>query len=319
MHWLLAVVIGHLLNSVSFVMDKVLLTKSIKNPFAFTFFIGVLGLGVLALVPFADSLFGVEMLGLLPFDFMIPGAQNGFIDIVTGILFTLALLFFFLALQGAEASRIVPFIGGSVPIFTWVFEFFVLDTVLSAIQFIGFAILVIGTVLIALDIDHKEESEEKPQGVKAWIFGLLAGVAFALSFGFTKIAFDSQEFWNAFIWMRFGSVLPVFFFLFHKKIRKAIIDSFSMFKEKAGFLYLIAQGFGGGGFIFINYAISIASVSLVNALQGIQYAFLLLLAVLASIKSPDLLKESMSRKGLILKVIATGIIGVGLYIVAVNS
>ena len=54
MSWLLAVLIGHLLNAVSFVLDKVLLTKSIQNAYAFTFFIGLLGLaalGVAALVP----------------------------------------------------------------------------------------------------------------------------------------------------------------------------------------------------------------------------------------------------------------------------
>ncbi len=316
MHWLLAVLIGHLLNAISFVLDKALLSRSIQNAYAFTFFIGVLGLGAFAIAPLGDTVFGITSLGILDFNFTVPPAGDLAFDLITGLFFTAALLCFFLAMRGAEATRIVPFIGGSVPVFTWIFELLFLDQRLSGGQLAAFAILVVGTVIITIDLDHKAESGRASQGAKGWAFGLFAGLFFGLSFGMTKVAFDSQNFYSAFIWMRFGSfLLPLTFLLFRAQ-RKAIWQAFSIFKEKAGLLYLVAQGFGGAGFLFINYAITIASVSLVNALQGVQYAFLLLMAIIGTLKYPKLLKESMSRKGLTVKIIAVVVIGVGLYLIA---
>ena len=281
MGWLLAVIIGHLLNAVSYVLDKVLLTKSIKDSYAFTFWVGVLGLVAVVLIPFG---FDVPSAGVIAF------------NLVAGACFTAALLFFFLALKGSEASRIVPFVGGAIPVLTLVFELLFLDTKLSGMMLVAFAVLVIGTIIIAIDVDAKKGKKEKGSG-KAWWFGLGAALFFAVSFGLTKIAFDNQEFFSAFIWMRFGSFLFPLTFLLFKKQRTDIIQSASLFKEKAGILYIVAQAFGGVAFVFINYAISLTSVSIVNALQGVQYAFLLLMAIVCSLFYPKLLKESMSKEG----------------------
>ncbi|PIW37350.1 MAG: hypothetical protein COW24_00570 [Candidatus Kerfeldbacteria bacterium CG15_BIG_FIL_POST_REV_8_21_14_020_45_12] len=316
MSWLLAVLIGHLLNAVSFVLDKVLLTKSIQNAYAFTFFIGLLGLAALGLAPFGATFLGIPGFNVIAFDFTIPTAGSLLLNLIVGALFTLALLCFFLAMRGQEATRLVPFVGGSVPVFTFVFEWLFLDQRLSITQLVAFGVLVIGTILITLDLDKKAEPDKPAQGAKGWVLALLAGLFFALSFGLTKIAFEQQNFYNAFIWMRLGSFLLPLLFLLSAKHRIAIYQAFSLFREKAGFLYLVAQGFGGAGFIFINYAISIASVSIVNALQGVQYAFLLLMAIIGSLKYPKLLKESMSRRSLALKVFAVMVIGFGLYLIA---
>ena len=300
MNWIVVVLIGHFLNAVSYVLDKVLLTKSIQNPFAFTFYIGVLGMLAVAFIPFG---------------FEVPTTSQIVFNLITGALFILALLFFFLALSGSEASRITSFVGGSIPVLTLIFELLFLDERLSTFQLVAFTVLVAGTILIIIDFDAKKEKKEAFQ-YKPWLFGLLAGLSFAISFGMTKIAFDSQPFVSAFVWMRFGSLLLPLCFLLVPKHRKAIVSSFSIFKEKAGFLYLVAQGFGAVGFICINYAISLASVSLVNALQGTQYAFLLIMAVIGTAKYPKLLQESMSKKGLAVKVVAVVVIGAGLAMIA---
>lgn len=304
MNWLLAVIIGHLLNAVSYVLDKVLLTKSITNAFAFTFWVGVLGLASVAMIPFG---------------FDVPSAGLILLNAVTGILFIAALLFFFLALQGAVASRIVPFIGGTIPVLTLVFELLFLEPVLTPVTLVAFGILVFGTVLIAIDFDTRGENTKQKQGARAWVYALIAALLFAVSFGMTKIAFESQNFFSAFVWMRWGSFLFPATFLLWKKQRRAIVESAKLFREKAGALYLLAQAFGGAGFIFINYAVSLASVSLVNALQGIQYAFLLIMAFAGSIVYPKLLHESMSKKSLAVKSVAVVVIGIGLYMISVYA
>jgi drug/metabolite transporter (DMT)-like permease len=301
MSWLVAVVIGHFLNAISYVLDKVLLSKSLDNPFAFAFYIGVLGL--LGAV-------------LIPFGFEVPDLATIFFNLVTGATFIAALLFFFLALKDAEASRIVPFIGGGVPVFTLVFELLFLDFQLSAYQLLAFGVLVAGTVMITVE---KKKEDATKNGLMNWVQAILAALFFAISFGMTKIAFDTQPFFSAFVWIRFGSFVFALTFLFFAKQRKAILDAIPLFKTKDGALYLVAQAFGAVGFIFVNYAISIASVSLVNALQGVQYALLLVMAIIGTIKYPKLLGESMTKSVLALKIAAVIVIGVGLTMIALST
>lgn len=307
MHWLVAVIVGHLLSAVSFVLDKVLLTKSIQNTFAFTFFIGLLSGSIAILIPFEFAQFEVPSAGMIV------------LNLAVGALFILALLFFFFALKGGEASRVTPFIGGLIPVLTLVFEVLFLNGSFTTIQLAAFAILVIGTIVITIDPDNADAKTKEKQGLRAWMYGGAAALAFALSFGLTAIAFESQPFWSAFIWTRFGSVAVVLVFLFWKSNRVAIRESLSLFKEAAGWIYLLAQSFGAGGYIFINYAISLASVSLVNALQGVQYAILLLMAILGSVVNPSLLGESMSKRSLSIKIVGVVIISIGLYLVTQTS
>jgi drug/metabolite transporter (DMT)-like permease len=299
MHWLAAVLIGHFLNAVSFVLDKALLSKSISDPFAFTFYIGVLGLLGLALLPF-----GVEL----------PSASELGINLAAGAIFILALLCFFLGLQDAETSRLVPFIGGAIPVFTWLFALAFLGEQLNRQELLAFAVLVVGTVVIAVEIGGKRQGGRHQR--RAWIAGTAAALCFAIAFGLTKLAFESQPFISAFVWMRLGSFAAVALFLLAPKRRRAILDAGRLFRTRAGGFYLLAQGFGAGGFIFVNYAISLASVSLVNALQGVQYAFLLAMAMVGTLKYPHLLRETMTRQSLIVKIIGTGIIGLGLILIA---
>lgn len=303
MHWLAAVLIGHLFNAVAFVVDKVLLTKSFQNPFVYAFFIGALSGLAVVLIPF-----GVEW----------PGWALFGLDLAGGALFIASLLAFFYALQGGEASRIVPFIGGGIPVFTLVFELLFLDHELTAAQLIAFGVLVIGTVLIAIEIGNPDANAEKKenQGWKAWVYGLVAALLFAVSFGLTKMAYDTQPFISAFTLQRFGSVAFALIFLVSASKRQAIKEALPLLKEKTGMVFLGSQAMGAGGFVFINYAISLASVSIVNALQGVQYAFLLVLAVVGTLKYPKLLKESMTTKSLVIKSIAVVVIGIGLYLIA---
>lgn len=303
MHWLAAVLIGHLFNAVAFVVDKILLTKSFQNPFVYAFFIGALSGLAIVLLPF-----GVEW----------PGWALFGLDLAGGALFIASLLAFFHALQGGEASRIVPFIGGGIPVFTLMFEILFLDQQLSSQQLVAFGVLVVGTVLIAIEIGAPESVEEKKekQGWKAWLYGLLAALLFAVSFGLTKLAYDTQPFISAFTLQRFGSVAFVVIFLLSRKNRQAIAETIPVLRTKAGLAFIGSQSMGAAGFVFINYAISLASVSIVNALQGVQYAFLLVIAVVGTVKYPQMLKESMTRASLVVKSIAVVIIGVGLYLIA---
>jgi len=81
-------------------------------------------------------------------------------------------------------------------------------------------------------------------------------------------------------------------------------------------LFLTGQVAGALGFTLVNYAISLASVSLVNAMQGAQYAFLLVMVGLLSRKFPKILSERLSGWVLVQKIMAIILISIGIGLIA---
>ena len=87
-------------------------------------------------------------------------------------------------------------------------------------------------------------------------------------------------------------------------------------KQAAG-LFLGTKITAGISFLMINYAVAIGSVAIVNALQGVQYAFLLLIVILLSIKYPKLLKEELTTETLAQKIIGIIFVGAGLVVLVI--
>jgi len=82
-------------------------------------------------------------------------------------------------------------------------------------------------------------------------------------------------------------------------------------------LFFTGQVAGALGFFLVNYSISLASVSLVNAMQGAQYAFLLLMIILLAKKFPKIISEKMTGAVLVQKIFAIVLISVGILLIAI--
>ncbi|MCX6785066.1 MAG: EamA family transporter, partial [Candidatus Komeilibacteria bacterium] len=138
MNWLAFVLIGHSANALVFLIDKFFLTKTkvFKDPRLYAFLVAIFS--VLAFVILA------------PFNLHYVGVDQVVINVLSGGFFIAAIVFFFKCLQGAEASRIVPFIGGGIPIITLIVSYFFLGERLTSGQLIAFIFLSLGIILISL-------------------------------------------------------------------------------------------------------------------------------------------------------------------------
>ncbi len=296
MNWIAVVLTGHFLNALAFLMDKFLLSsKRIPSPFVYAFFIGALG--VLALV-------------LIPFGVTVPSNAEVVRALVAGATFILALVFFFAGLKENEASRVVPLTGGFVPAFTFVLAYVFLGERLGQTEILAFAALVAGGVLITLERHGKGSS-------KGYVYAVIAAFVFAVSFVITKQVYIEQTFISGFVWSRVGGFLMALSFLLIPSARYGILHQP---KQKGTgttvVLFFTGQVAGALGFVFVNYAISLASVSLVNAMQGAQYAFLLIMVALLSKKFPRVLSERLIGAVLVQKVMAIILISIGIGLIA---
>ncbi len=294
--WILYAIIAYILFSLNGIADKFLLTHVERHPIVFVFYTSVTTPFVFLLAPF-----GLRMLSL----------PDLAVAITAGIAFAVGLYYLYSATQKTSVSRILPIQGGLVPVFTLVLAFFLLNERLSLMQDTAFLLLVSGAVLMSL---KREDGGWIAKALKEAVIGALL---FALSLVLTKYVYDHSNFISGIIWTRVGFFLVAMSILISKKWRQEIFQAPGKAKAKNIALYYGARINGGIAGLLQNYAISLGSVTIVNALQGIQFAFLLGLTVLLSLYWPKVLKETIDRKILVQKFIAIILITGGLVLLTV--
>lgn len=300
MSWLAVTISAYFVLAVVFLIDKYLLTGSIPNPKIYTFYIGVLGILALLLIPFVN--------------FSIPEPSQIFLSLLAGALFICGILWFNKALKQFEASRVVPAVGGILPLFTFflIYLFSGGKEMPESLDLLAFSFLILGSILIVY----------KKTGIsfKSFQISLLAAFFLALSFVLAKYVYLAQPFWSGYIWIRIGGFLAAMSFLFLHEVRGGLSRAKIGLPKKTVAIFLSNQAVGAGANILQNWAIALtplAYIPFINALQGVQYVFLLFLAALVSFKLPQIIKEEISREILLQKIIAVLLIGGGLTLLAI--
>jgi len=307
MSWIFVALSSYLLLAVANIFDKYLVDNVLKNSKAYAFIACIMGLIVFIVAPWF-----LTWPGFLMFIF----------NILNGFVFAIALWMLYESLLKGEASSVLVFIGGLTPIFSLILSLIIFKEAYTINQWYGLITITLGVFLIAflpkkrswlsrLLNKFKISFKEKKGGL---IFAVTSALFYSLYFVGTKIAYQNQEFLSAFIWTRLGAALFVLLFLLSIKNRKAIKELISKKSPKSNkFLVVFNQVIGSSGFLLQNYAIFLGSVVLVNALQGTQYAFILIISAVLAILKPKLLKENFSKRILVQKIAAVLFIGVGMY------
>lgn len=299
--WFLIVIVAHIFYALVFVIDKYIVSRSLPQPVVYSFYIGVLGFVILILVPFG---------------FSFPSFTEIILILIAGAAQVAGWVFMYTALNKGEVSRVIPFIGGFIAVFTLIFSRFLINESLTAEQLVAFVFLVLGGLI--LSVRKKSFWEKSFKGIfyrQKGIFGLafLAALLFAIFWVITKYIFLGTSFVTGLIWMRTGAGLMALTLLIPKKNRKLIFKKTE--KLKSGTVKFVFTGralsvLAGLG---VYLAVFLGSVTLTNALQGLQYVFILLLAFLFFKKYPTL-KEQFTKEIIIQKILAIILIGIGLAI-----
>ncbi len=306
MSWFFLAIIGHLSNGVAFAIDKILLKSAFSRSATYAGIVGLLSALVVLGVPFVR--------------FWPVTGGDWFLAAISGASFIFALWAFFAALARAEATRVVPIVGSLIPIFTLAGSFAFLAERLADKTFIGFGLLILATVLLS------SGKSGRPSGQTIWL-GVTAAILFAVSSVSGKAVYGAAGFLGGFIATRLFAALAALLLLTVID-RKAGAEAMSIIhpekrgdtsKHKqpgkmAGILAIVGQCMGALGFVLVQWGISQGSPSLVNALQAVQYAFLVILALALNKRAPQLLGEHLDRKALAIKISALVVTAAGMYL-----
>ena len=301
MTWLIVAILAYLILALVFLIDKYLLVQSIPDPKIYAFYIGILGFVVLLLVPFIN--------------FYLPTPWEALLAFISGASFIFGIFWFFKGLKLFESSRIVPAVGGILPIFTFllIYIFSKGKETLNPAGFLAFVFLVSGSFLITYQ-------KNKKISLDSLRISIIAALFLAVSFVFAKYVYISSSFLVGLVWIRVGGILGALIFLLNPSLRKAIFKGKIALQKKTALIFLSNQAAGGGANILQNWAVALAPLSyiaFINALQGIQYLFLLIFAAFLSLKLPQILKEEISKEILFQKIIAILLIGGGLVLLSI--
>jgi uncharacterized membrane protein len=291
--WILIALSGYFLLAFTGVADKFMVSKVVRQPIAYAFYTAITGPLSLVLIPFGAKL-------LSPYDFMVA--------LLSGVCFITAVYFSYSAISKSSVSRVIPIMGGMIPLFSFLFAYLILHDRMNAYQMLGFLFLVLGAVLIS------SRKENNTWSHKAFFLATTSALFFALSSVLTKYIFDQSNFISGMVWTRIGFLIPILPILAFKENRKAIFNAPKEAGVKNVALYYSSRITGTAGGFLQNYAVSLGSVSIVNALQGTQFVFLLLITSFLSIYFPKVLKERINIQTIILKLMAIVLISVGLFL-----
>ncbi|KKP87638.1 MAG: hypothetical protein UR91_C0043G0005 [Candidatus Nomurabacteria bacterium GW2011_GWC2_35_8] len=305
MIWFFIALIGPFLYALTNHIDKILLEKYFKES----------GVGTLILFSSLASVFVLPFLFLADRTILNVSGINILFLAVVGILSVLILWCYLLALKNDEASIVIVFYQ-LVPVFGSILGYFVLGEILTQLQLIAMALIILGTTVISFEID----SENKLKLRRKTILPMLAAAFFwALESVIFKAVALEENIWRSLFWAHFMLLLVgIFIFIFIRSYRinfllaiknnsKEIL-SLNFLNE---FLYIL-------GNIAVAFAYLLAPIGLVLLTESFQPIFVLTVGIFLTVFFPKISVEKIHAKHLWPKIIAICITGIGTYLLFVS-
>ena len=292
--------LGYLLLAITFIIDKYILSSAKQPPVVYTVYSTVSLLIVLLAIPF-----GVTVL---------PALGLWWWSAISGITFAFALWVMFVALEHGEATHILPFIGVWIVLATVILSRFLLEEQLTMMQQLGVLVLVFSAILLSF-----ERTRKKKPGFHIWYaWALLSGVLYGVSHVAAKIVYDVVPFVTGFFWTRLF-IVPLGLMLFfnpcvHRKFNRDRKKSAAL---RTIWLVIASKVLAALAVVLIQYAISLGSVSIVQALAGVHYTILFVLVFLLTKFAPKIFKEFFTKKEILIQIVALILVFIGLYLFTV--
>lgn len=305
MTWFFLALIGPFLYAITNFIDKVLLEKYFRQG------------GVGTLLIFSALLSGLALPFLFLFDPSVleVSAFNMLVLAGVGVLNFLILFFYLKALQDEEVSITVIFYQ-LVPVFAYGLGYVLLNEVLTTMQLIAMAIIILGTSIISFEVDAENHFKLR----KKTVFYMLAA-AFCWALGsvvFKAVALEENVvrslFWEHLMLTVIGIGLLVFVRSYRSHFVSAIKDNSGAILS-LNFLNESIYMVGNAVFAF---AYLLAPIALVLLAESYQPLFALSIGVFMTLFFPKIITERIHVRHLWQKGFAIAVTGIGTYLLFVS-
>lgn len=297
--WLIFALIPPILNAIDSLGEKFLSEKHIENPIVI-----ILNEG------WIYAIFGILLLIFHHID-LLPFWQTISL-LLSGMVFVYYLIPYFKALQNEDSSRVIPLFQ-FIPLLVLLFSFIFLHEMISSNQLLGFIITFIGAFL--LTVEKGESKIFKPR--KAFWYMLLASFLYSLAPILFKYVVIQTDFWTAFFYQAIGGGLGALSLLVVPIYRKNWFGEGMHLPRLTWGIMSFNQTLAILAEMSSSFAFSLAPVALVSVITGTQSFFVLIFALILSLKFPHTLSEDIRKNTLIVKAISILLIFLGLIFISI--
>jgi uncharacterized membrane protein len=309
MSWLLLATLGQFLAAIVVFIDKYIVTetKVLPRPFVYAFYSCLLT-GFWAVIYLLGYIPGLEVLAIPTFhEIEKPTIQVLGMSLLAAYTFFMALVSLYDALRKSEAVNVMPIVGAVSALATLGLSYVFLEIILSPNFFWGVAVLILGTLLVAQIVPDRY----------TMLTMVHSGFFFGLHYITMKGLFMETSFADGFFWSRFALVFFALSLLMVPTYLHKIIEQTSQTEQKAraGLLVLTAKILAGISAFMLLKATDLGDVTVVQALDGLKFVFILLITLLFAKALPDSAASAEPQKeALIRQVLYVLVITIGYFI-----
>ena len=222
------------------------------------------------------------------------------------IIYIIATIFYFKAMEKNDASLIVVMFQ-MLPVFSYIIALILFKENLTLHQIIGSIIIILSAIIISFDFNEKNNKKK----FKALILMTLSSLFYSIYYILFDIGIRNSSYNSCAFWYQIGFLIIGLFLLCLNNFRVPFINYIKRNGKKFFMLNTINEIFNLVANLMVNYANVIIPIALVNVLNGFQGAFVFIIGVLGTILIPKYIKEDLSTKVVVQKIISIilGIIG----------
>ena len=305
MSWLFLATLGQFINAIVAFLDKYIVSdeKVLPKPFVYAFYSCLLtGFWiVIYYIPGLDN-FGIPTLD----NVHKPSIQVIGMSFLAAYTFFMALVSMYEALRKAEAVNVMPVVGAISAIATLGMSYLFFPNVVLNTNFIwGVVVLALGTLLVAQSIPKRNTI----------LLLVHSGVFFALHYITMKGLFVETNFDDGLFWSRIGLVLFALSLLMVPVYYDRITEQTKHTSSKAGVLVLLTKILAGVAAFLLLKATDLGELTVVQALDGLKFVFILLITILFSALLPETItRHEIRPREVFRKILYVAIITVGYFI-----
>ncbi|MDO8514340.1 MAG: hypothetical protein Q7S50_02230 [bacterium] len=288
--WIALAIAAQLLGAVVVFVDRYVLTqkKGMGLPVVYAFYVSLLSGVVIVLLPF--GLVSVPSLLILE------------LSLVSAASFITSLLLLYSALRAGHASDVMPVVAAFSALASFTLAFLWLSEHLPGFFLASVALFILGTFLISRFRFTKHQL----------VLVVSAGLLFGFSAFLIKVMFVHASFWDGFFWSRMANVTGALLLLVWPGNWKAIMHGTRSSSHGTKWLIIGNKALAGIAGAVTFFAIGIGSVTVVNAMGGLQFVFLPVLAFLFAHQFPNVLRGEVFHSGISHKLLGVVCIVLGL-------
>lgn len=305
MSWFFIALIGPLLYALTNHIDKILLEKYFKES----------GVGTLLLFSSLLSALALPFLYFADPTALSMGAVSIFALASVGILNVLVLWCYLLALKEEEASIAVVFYQ-LVPVFGYILAYFILGEVLTQLQLIAMAVVILGTSIVAFEIDADNKFSLRGNTIV-----LMSAAAFfwALESVIFKAVALEENVWRSLFWEHLMLMIAgIGIFVFMRSYRTHFLTALRENSRGILSLNVANESLYMLGNMAFAFAYLLAPIALVLLAESYQPLFVFAIGIFLTLFFPKLTAEKIRLKHLAQKLVAICVTGIGTYLLFIS-